>query len=250
MNKLGTTFFFDNSDCRGLSSFCNSPFNMIVNSKLMGELLEVSPVLFVRRMYSDFLTHFPERKATITVHTSNPPVPAEMFGNKVQYFGCCCGRFRDIIHTIQKLCERAIIGGDNSCFSTSGRGSCIFSPFACLTKQWQNVWSIVSYKSSLNSTGRMSERNMPICPNKSEKIGIDFIHLFWENKGRWINIPFVKWFVQFALHNVGAMFVCKAKTHCLGICYNGMARAIKFSRTISSTKSLVVLPNEIKFGVS
>lgn len=250
MNKLGTTFFLDDSDCRGLASFCNSPFKMVVNFKLFGKFLEMSPVLFVRRMYSDFLTHFSERKTTIPVHASNPPVPTEMFGDKVQYFGCCCGRLGDIIHTVQKLCEGAIVSGDNSCFSTPGWGNCIFSPFARLTKQWKNVWSIVGYKSSLNSTGGMPERNMPICPDESEKIGIDRIHLFRYNKGRWINISFVEWFAQFALHNVGAMLVCKAKTHCLGICHNSMARAIKFSRTISSTKDLVVLTNKIEFDVS
>ena len=250
MNKLGTTLFLDNSDCRGLASFCNSPFKMIVNSELLGKLFGVSPVLSVRRMNPNLLPYFSKRKTSVTIHTSEPPVTTQVLRNKVQNF---CGRrrrFSDIIHTIQKFCERAVVGRNNSCFTTSGGSSCIFSPFTCFSEEWKNVGGIVSNKSGFNPTSGVFERNMPICPNKPKKIGIDFIHLFRYNKGRRINIPFVKRFVQFALHNVGAMFVCKVKTHCLGICYNGMARAIKFSRTISSTKNLVVLSNEIKFGVS
>ena len=250
MNKLGTTFFLDDSDCRGLTSFCNSSFKMIINSELIGELLEVSPVLSIRGMNPNFLSYLSKRKTSIAIHTSEPPVTTQVLRNKIQNF---CSRHRrlcDIIHTIQKFCKGTIVGRNNSCFSTSGWSSCIFSPFTCFSEEWKNIGGIISNKSGFNPTSGVFERHMPICPNESEKIGIDRIHLFRYNKGRWINIPFVKRFVQFALHNVGAVLVCKAKTHCLGICYNGTERTIKFSRTISNTKGLVVLTNEIKFGVS
>lgn len=250
MNKLGTTFFLDDSDCRGFTSFCNSSFKMIVNPKLFGELFGVGPILFVRRMNSDFLPSFRNKKASVSIHTPKPPISVEMFGNEIQNFCCSGGRFGNVIHTAQEFCKRAVVGRKTCALSAFERLLGINTPLSFLLKQWNYVGCIVRNKTGTYLTRCPTKRNMPICPNEPEKIGIDFIHLVRYNKGRWINIPFIKRFIQFALHNVGAMLVCKTKTHCLGVCYNGMARAIKFSRTISSAKSMVVLTNEIKFGVS